>query len=295
MTIRLRVLPRFPANITGGAGVEVERDGVDLVASLNYESLVQIPAVIDPDASFFALWNRDDDSYLRMSFTDVFDAVSGLGFMQTSIYDPTGIEADAFDRANHFGTNTPSDNTVTTAKIIDLNVTTAKLADASVTAAKTANDIVSGQTSKASVVDADEILIGDSAASGAKKRVTLSALWTWAQAKILTLFNASGSAPVYAPRAWVNFNGTGTVAIQASGNVTSITDNGTGSYTVNLTTAMADANYAAVLTTGRQGSDTTSTGGTILSGRSTTAISVATFNAAFASTDAGSVNLVLFR
>jgi hypothetical protein len=45
-------------------------------------------------------------------------------------------------------------------------------------------------------------------------------------------------------RAWVNFNGTGTVAIRASGNVSSITDNGTGDYTVNFTTAMSDANYA---------------------------------------------------
>ena len=57
--------------------------------------------------------------------------------------------------------------------------------------------------------------------------------------------NATGSAPVYACRAWVNFNGTGTVAIRASGNVSSITDNGTGDYTVNFTTAMPDANYCA--------------------------------------------------
>ena len=62
----------------------------------------------------------------------------------------------------------------------------------------------------------------------------------------LAQFNASGSAPVYACRAWVNFNGTGTVAIRASGNVSSITDGGTGTYTVNLTTAMSDTNYAAV-------------------------------------------------
>jgi hypothetical protein len=54
----------------------------------------------------------------------------------------------------------------------------------------------------------------------------------------------SGTAPIYPCRAWVNFNGTGTVAIRASGNVTSITDNGTGDYTVNFTTAMPDANYA---------------------------------------------------
>jgi hypothetical protein len=56
----------------------------------------------------------------------------------------------------------------------------------------------------------------------------------------------SGSAPIYGARAWVNFNGTGTVAIRASGNVSSITDNGTGNYTVNFTTAMADVNYCPV-------------------------------------------------
>ena len=52
-------------------------------------------------------------------------------------------------------------------------------------------------------------------------------------------------ATAYAARAWVNFNGTGTVAIRASGNVSSITDNGTGDYTVNFTNAMPDANYTA--------------------------------------------------
>ena len=44
-------------------------------------------------------------------------------------------------------------------------------------------------------------------------------------------------------RAWVNFDGTGTVAIRAQYNVSSITDHGTGDYTVNFTTAMSDANY----------------------------------------------------
>jgi hypothetical protein len=55
-------------------------------------------------------------------------------------------------------------------------------------------------------------------------------------------------ATAYGCRAWVNFNGTGTVAIRASGNVSSITDNGTGDYTVNFTTAMPDVNYATMLT-----------------------------------------------
>jgi len=68
-------------------------------------------------------------------------------------------------------------------------------------------------------------------------------------------------ATAYGCRAWVNFNGTGTVAIRASGNVSSITDNGTGDYTVNFTTALADANYALVSTSG--------TGGRILSAKDT--------------------------
>ena len=54
-------------------------------------------------------------------------------------------------------------------------------------------------------------------------------------------------------KAWVNFNGTGTVAIRASFNVSSITDNGTGDYTVNFTTALVDANYSVVGVTGGWG------------------------------------------
>ena len=65
---------------------------------------------------------------------------------------------------------------------------------------------------------------------------------------LFTSTTAPGNAPLYACRAWVNFNGTNTVAIRASGNVSSITDNGTGLYTVNFTTAMPDSNYAVSCT-----------------------------------------------
>lgn len=67
--------------------------------------------------------------------------------------------------------------------------------------------------------------------------------------------NGAGALPTFQTLqqgnigAWVNFNGTGTVAIRGSGNVSSITDNGTGDYTVNITTALANANYSAVLST----------------------------------------------
>ena len=66
-----------------------------------------------------------------------------------------------------------------------------------------------------------------------------------------TISDLAGTGPAtltgqYAAKAWVNFNGTGTVAIRASGNVSSITDNGTSDYTINFTTAMLDANYSTV-------------------------------------------------
>jgi hypothetical protein len=61
-------------------------------------------------------------------------------------------------------------------------------------------------------------------------------------------------------KAWVNFNGTSTVTIRASFNVSSITDNGTGDYTVNFTTALVDANYAVVAASGRSATATRSAG-----------------------------------
>ena len=57
------------------------------------------------------------------------------------------------------------------------------------------------------------------------------------------LSTATGSAPSYSARAWVNFNGTGTVAIRTSGNVSSVVDTGVGLYTVNFATALPDADY----------------------------------------------------
>lgn len=61
--------------------------------------------------------------------------------------------------------------------------------------------------------------------------------------KVNTIRN-SADVEQYLCKAWVNFNGTGTVAIRAAGNVSSITDHGAGDYTVNLTTALPDINYS---------------------------------------------------
>ena len=60
--------------------------------------------------------------------------------------------------------------------------------------------------------------------------------------------NSSGTEKGQLAKVWVNFNGTGTIAIRDDFNVTSLTDNGTGDYTVNYTNAMSDTNYSVVLT-----------------------------------------------
>jgi hypothetical protein len=97
-------------------------------------------------------------------------------------------------------------------------------------------------------------------------------------------------------KAWVNFNGTGTVAIRASYNVSSIIDNGTGNYTVNFTTAMADANFSAVAT-GTQDGFTVSTNSSVgLGGLSTTQVSfLCRNNADTAYADYATVCVAIFR
>ena len=66
--------------------------------------------------------------------------------------------------------------------------------------------------------------------------------------------NTSGTEKGQLAKAWVNFNGTGTVAIRDSFNVSTITDNGTGDYTINFTNAFANANYAMTGSSGGQNS-----------------------------------------
>ena len=77
--------------------------------------------------------------------------------------------------------------------------------------------------------------------------------------------NASGGIPTVKgqqliPTAWINFNGTGTVAIRDSEGISSISDNGVGLYNVNFTVAMANTNYCAV---GGATYDSTGTGNTV--------------------------------
>jgi hypothetical protein len=90
-------------------------------------------------------------------------------------------------------------------------------------------------------------------------------------------------------RAWVNFNGTGVVAIRASYNVSSITDNGTGDYTVNFTNALADANYAVAATGGGLALDDSSTA------KSTSAFRFNSYALSSTKTDYANLSISIFR
>ncbi len=120
---------------------------------------------------------------------------------------------------------------------------------------------------------------------------------SWDTSGNLSFNSGYGSnAVAYACRAWVNFNGTGTVAIRASGNVSSITDNGTGDYTVNFTTAMPDANYSGVATTGRNGGGS----GLVVDAANAAAPTISayrfyTLNTSFSPADSGFIFASFFR
>ena len=81
--------------------------------------------------------------------------------------------------------------------------------------------------------------------AAAATNTTQIATTAYTRTAIPNVLNATGSAPMFACRAWVNFDGIDGVRIRASGNVSSITDNGTGDYMVNFTTDMEDGHYAA--------------------------------------------------
>ena len=91
--------------------------------------------------------------------------------------------------------------------------------------------------------------------ASAATNTTQLATTAYTRNAIPNVLNATGSAPIYAARAWVNFNGTGTPSIWAGRNVSSITDNGPGDYTVNFATAMQDTKYSVQITLDHNNSD----------------------------------------
>jgi hypothetical protein len=147
--------------------------------------------------------------------------------------------------ASAIGTSELAANAVTTAKIADSNITFAKLDSTAQT------QILQGDTS---------VIVSDTGSNGKSEisidgvvaeRRNSSGIFSYIRSD--TGGNSNTLYSEYQCRAWVNFDGTGTVAIRGAGNVSSITDNGTGSYTINLATAMPDTNYGVNIAHGTSG------------------------------------------
>ena len=122
--------------------------------------------------------------------------------------------------------------------------------------------------------------------------------WTSAVVTASALTTASGSAPSYSARAWVNFDGT-TSTIAASGNVSSVSNTSTGVFTVNFTTAMQDTNYAAVF--GAKRADQASNTSGVVSEtfttavRTTSALSITVGDSTNGFVNTGVVSVAIFR
>jgi len=154
--------------------------------------------------------------------------------------------------------NSIADDAITSDKVADGTLVASDLLDNTITGAKLATDI---DISTSGNITTTGDLTGTLATASQPNITSVGTLTSFtstgiddnATANALTIDSSSnlqfnsgyGSvATAYGCRAWVNFNGTGTVAINASGNVSSITDNGTGDYTINFATAMPDNDYS---------------------------------------------------
>lgn len=133
----------------------------------------------------------------------------------------------------------------------------------------------------------------DGAETGTENVTIMTPLRT-AQA-IASQFNVTGSAPLYACRAWVNFEGIGTPSINDSGNVSSITDLGVGNYRVNFTTDMPDANYAVVITAQNASGNNVVSAATTDSSATASRVGVKSYNTAGTLTDTTSFSVAIFR
>ena len=174
---------------------------------------------------------------------DEFEAIETAVATKANINSPTFTGTPAAPTA---AASTDTTQVATTAHVKDVlqtggYIATAGIADDAITAAKIADNAVG--TDALNVADtgtAGQRLISDGDGSMSWEDVA-----DYTDADALSLLNASGSAPVFAARAWANFDGTDG-SIRASGNIASITRTATGTYTVTFTTALSDANYAFI-------------------------------------------------
>lgn len=202
----LSIQPTFPV-FTGTDGLPLE-NGYIWIGAANLDPQVNPIAVYWDDALTIAAAQpiRTLNGYASLSGTPANIYVNSDYSIRVQDSRGSAVYSNLFVSA-FVTTDMLADGAVTTPKIANSAVTTAKIANANVTTAK--------------IADAN---ITAAKLNGAQ----------------------SGSAPIYAARAWVNFNAIGTVSIYASANVSSITDFGVGAYSANFNTFMSNRNYVIV-------------------------------------------------
>jgi hypothetical protein len=186
-----------------------------------------------------------------------FNAIASAVASKANINSPTFTGTPAAPTAS---ADTNTTQLATTAFVIAERTNTSTLTNKTLTSPTISGGSISGITDLAvadggtgrSTLTANAVLIGNgtsginSVAPSTSGNVLPSDGTNW----------TSAANPEYL-KAWVNFNGTGTVAIRASFNVSSVTDNGTGDYTINFTNALSDTNYAGVFGCDDNGNTTT--------------------------------------
>lgn len=283
-TLVLNQIPRFPAHISASNGLTaIVQNGVDVVIVPSYGDLVAVPAVTKPSSTYFMAWDKDIDYYQSISFDQLAENLAGrvLGPTLTAlinlnmaanqgIYFTSPTVAAAYDLSTFVRGISGSADAPTFRAAIGLgNVNNTSDANKPVsTLQQTALDLKANIASPTFTGDpkAPTPAPGDNDTSIATTAFVTTAISTKADLTSPT-FTGDPKAPTPAPGdndtsiattafvqrannvlATANFNGVGTVAIRGSKNVSSITDNGTGNYTVNLTTPLADANYTVLAT-----------------------------------------------
>ncbi|MGY5779976.1 hypothetical protein [Rhizobium sp. LEGMi135b] len=74
-SLRIRIVPRYPGNVTATDGLKTVRSGLDVIVKSDHGSLVQVPTVTNPDRTFMLAWDADIDNYQSMSFTNIINNV----------------------------------------------------------------------------------------------------------------------------------------------------------------------------------------------------------------------------
>lgn len=208
------------------------------------------------------------------------DTNTGIFFpaADTIAFSEGGAEVGRFSSAGNFGLGTASPTSSYIARYIDIS------------SATSAGVVFSGprKFSAYSSASSTFVIVDDDAAGATRLAITSTGN--------LQFNSGYGSAvTAYGCRAWVNFNGASTVSIRASGNVSSITDNGVGNYTVNFSTSFPDGSYVTNVTDGGVSIGNKGGAQVVSANQNVGNVQISTYTSSTSSYDSTLVGVAVFR